>query len=179
MIASARVALLAAIVSVCVACSSSNPSGTTTVPAGSAATPVPTVIFGKTSITWIRDGVQVSMKVEVATAAAQSERGLGYRDLLPDDAGMLFDLHETRMPVFWMKGMRFPLDMVWIAEDRRVAAVTENVQPQPGVPDEQLRRISPQVAARYVLELNAGAAARRGIGAGTQLMFELPTEPSP
>lgn len=114
------------------------------------------------------------MQVEVASSAAQSERGLGYRDALPEDAGMLFDLHETRIPVFWMKGMRFPLDMVWIGEDGRVAEVTANIPPQPGAADVDLARISPAAPVRYVLELNAGAAGRLGIGAGTQFAFDLP-----
>lgn len=87
---------------------------------------------------------------------------------------MLFDLHETRIPMFWMKGMRFPLDMVWIGEDGRVAEVTANVPPQPGVADADLARISPAAPVRYVLELNAGAASRHGIAVGTQLAFDLP-----
>ena len=119
------------------------------------------------------------MRVQVASTPEQSERGLGYRDELPEDAGMLFDLHETRIPQFWMKGMRFALDMVWIGEDRRVAAVTANVPPQPGASDEELARVSPPVAVRYALELNAGAAGRHGIGAGTQLAFDLPPSPAP
>ena len=112
--------------------------------------------------------------VEVATTSAQSERGLGYRDALAPDAGMIFDLHTNRAPGFWMKGMRFALDMVWIGEDKRVVAITADVQPQPGVPDSQLLRYPPPVAVRYVLELNAGAAERLGIAAGVQLSFELP-----
>ena len=119
------------------------------------------------------------MRVEVASTPEQSERGLGYRDELPEDAGMLFDLHETRIPQFWMKGMRFPLDMVWIGEDKRVVAVTANVPPQPGAADDELARISPPVAVRYVLEVNAGTAQRQGIAAGTQLTFSLPPSPAP
>lgn len=137
--------------------------------------PLATVTFGTTSISWTRDGASASMRVEIASSAVQSERGLGFRDSLPEDAGMLFDLHEARIPVFWMKGMRFPLDMVWIGEDRRVAAVTENIAPQAGIPDEELARISPPLPVRYVLELNAGAAGRHDIGTGTQLAFDLPS----
>ena len=135
---------------------------------------VPPVSFATTTITWRRDGKTASMRVEVASTPTQSERGLGYRDSLPEDAGMLFDLHSTRIPVFWMKGMRFALDMVWIGEDKRVAGVTTGIQPQPGAPDAQLKRISPAVAVRYVLEINAGAAERQRIDTGTQLMFSLP-----
>ena len=173
MITRARVALIGGIVLGCAACSSSNSVSTAT-PVAPAVSPISTVTFDTTTIAWTRDGVTASMRVEVASTADQSQRGLGYRDSLPEDAGMLFDLHETRVPGFWMKGMRFPLDMVWIGEDGRVAAVTENVPPQPGVADEGLGFTSPPVPVRYALELNAGAARRLGIVAGTQLAFDLP-----
>jgi uncharacterized membrane protein (UPF0127 family) len=139
---------------------------------------VPTVVFGTTTITWARDGATSSMRVEVASTPEQSERGLGYRDSLPEDSGMLFDLRQTRVPGFWMKGMRFPLDFVWISEDGRVAEVTEDVPPQPGVPDTELTFISPAAPVRYVLELNAGAAKARGIVVGALLAFDLPAAPA-
>lgn len=112
--------------------------------------------------------------VEIATTPAQSERGLGYRDTLAADAGMIFELHATARPAFWMKGMRIPLDMVWIGDDKRVTSVTANIPPQPGVPDAQLRRYAPETQVRYVLEVNAGAASRLGIAPGAQLSFTLP-----
>jgi uncharacterized membrane protein (UPF0127 family) len=87
---------------------------------------------------------------------------------------MLFDLHETSVPTFWMKGMRFALDLVWIGDDERVVAVTANVPPQPGASDTQLRRYSPVAPVRYVLELNSGAAARLGFTPDAQLSFTLP-----
>ena len=70
--------------------------------------------------------------------------------------------------------MRVPLDMLWIDETKKVVAITPNIQPEPGVPDEQLKRYSPPAAVRYVLELNAGASATFGIIAGTQLAFQIP-----
>jgi uncharacterized membrane protein (UPF0127 family) len=114
------------------------------------------------------------LRIEVATTPEQSERGLGYRDALPPDAGMLFDLGSTRTQAFWMKGMRFALDFVWIADDKRVLAVTPDVPPQPGAPDAQLHLFSPPAPVRYVLEINAGVSARLGIDAGTQLSFDSP-----
>ncbi len=114
------------------------------------------------------------ISVEIATTAGQSARGLGYRDVLAADAGMVFDLHTTTSPSFWMKGMRFALDIVWIGEDKRVASITANIPPQPGIPDDQLRRYSSETPVRYVLELNAGAANRLGLTSGSQLSFTLP-----
>lgn len=112
--------------------------------------------------------------VEIAATGAQSERGLGYRDALPADAGMIFDLHTATRPTFWMKGMRFPLDMVWVGDDKRVASITADIPPQPGVPDDQLRRYASDTPVRYVLELNAGATSRLGLAPGSQLSFTLP-----
>ena len=156
-----------------VACSgSSHSSPTRTSPI---ATPeVPDILFGTTQIHFDTPKGPRDLDVDVASNPAQSERGLGYRDSLALDAGMIFDLHETRVPTFWMKGMRFSLDMVWIGEDKRVAGITAGVQPQPGASDEQLRRYAAPSPVRYVLELNAGAAARLGMIDGAQLTFSLP-----
>jgi len=127
------------------------------------------VAFGRAEL---RAGDRV-MSVEVASTEAQSERGLGYRDALAEDAGMIFDLHGTQVPVFWMKGMRFPLDLVWIDDAKRVVDVTRDVQAQPGAKDDELRRYSPGVPARYTLEVNAGAAERLGLAPGAQLAFQI------
>lgn len=115
-----------------------------------------------------------TLRVEVALTPEEHVRGLGGRDSLPADSGMLFDLDRPRVPGFWMKDMRFALDMVWIDEAMRIAGVTPDVQPEPGVPDASLRRYSPDEPVRYVLELNAGAASRLGLSAGERVSFELP-----
>jgi len=151
----------------------------TSTPAATSAPTVATVqpvSFPTTQLRYEGAAGQGVLQVEVASTPAQSERGLGYRDALPADAGMLFDLRSTRLAQFWMKGMRFALDFVWIGEDKRVAAVTADVPPQPGAPDAELRLYGPPVPVRYVLELNVGTAARLGIGPGTALSFELPTQ---
>ena len=85
-----------------------------------------------------------ALRVAVASTAVQSERGLGYRDSLPADEGMIFDLHNTVVPQFWMKGMRFALDLVWIDDTQKVVSVTKDVPPEPGVTDaaEYLRTVA-------------------------------------
>jgi uncharacterized membrane protein (UPF0127 family) len=134
-------------------------------------TAVPTVVFATTKI---EIGGARTIDAEVATTEPQSERGLGYRDTLAPDAGMIFDLHEERVPSFWMKGMRFALDMVWIGADKRVVGVTPDIRPEPRVADAQLRRYAPAEPVRYVLEVGSGGAARLGLVAGTQLAFSIP-----
>lgn len=101
-------------------------------------------------------------------------RGLSNRASLAADSGMLFVFESARLPAFWMKDTLIPLDLVWIDEDKRVVGVTADVQTEPGVADGALRRYSPETLVLYVLELNAGAAARFGMALGSQLEFDLP-----
>lgn len=126
--------------------------------------------FGRGAVSNARGTIDV----EVADTEPRRERGLGYRDSLPADAGMLFIFDQSQPATFWMKGMRFSLDMVWIGEDRRVLGVSADIPPQPGVSDDQLARYASPAPVRYVLELNAGAAQRLGIAAGSELSFTLP-----
>ena len=102
----------------------------------------------------------------LATSTADQERGLGGRDALPRDAGMLFVFSSPGEYGFWMKDMRFALDMVWIGGDKKVAGVTRNISPGT-FPDVFL----PSSPISYVLELNAGASDIFGIATGTLLRF--------
>ena len=89
-----------------VACSSSSSAQPTATPA--ATVDVTPVAFTTTQLhIEASQGARV-IEVEVATTSAQSERGLGYRDALPADAGMIFDLHTTHRAEFWMKGIASP-----------------------------------------------------------------------
>ncbi len=163
---------------VALAACDSSPARSTT-PTARPQTPTATVTavaFPSTRITYTNDGVPAVINVEVASTPEQNERGLGYRDALAEDAGMLFDLGETKIPQFWMKGMRFPLDIVWIFEDGRVASILTAVPMQTGAPDGDLVRHAPPVAVRYALELNAGAAGRLGLAPNTKLAFDLPRQ---
>jgi uncharacterized protein len=148
----------------------------TATPAASATATVAPVSFPESQLDFRTARGDGALRVEVASTPEQSERGLGYRDALADDAGMLFDLHRTRAQEFWMKGMHFALDFVWIGEDKRVVAVTAGVQPEPGIADAELRRYASPVPVRYVLEVSAGTAARLGIVPSTELTFDLPSQ---
>ena len=58
----------------------------------------------------------VPLTVELAIEPADKARGLGYRDGLAPGAGMLFIFDSSAQRSFWMKGMRFCLDIVWIED---------------------------------------------------------------
>jgi uncharacterized protein len=107
------------------------------------------------------------IKVEVANTDSSRQKGLSGRATLDADSGMLFvfDTNDVT-PVFWMKDTLFPLDIIWI-NDNRIVKIDANVQPQdPETPDIQLVRYTSGVPVDYVLEVNAGYTSSRGIVVG-------------
>ena len=108
-------------------------------------------------------------KVEVVDDGPERNRGLMYRDQLPQGTGMLF-LHDVEEPqAYWMKNTRIPLDIFYFDSQRKLVSVSR------GVPTCSLGDRCPPYPsagpALYVLELNAGEANRLGASNGDELVF--------
>lgn len=111
----------------------------------------------------------VTVRVEVARTMAERTRGLGGHAPLGPREGMLFFFEQSGIHSFWMKGMSFALDILWIA-DNEVVFVRANVPPPaPGTPASALPVYTPPVPATHVLEVPAGFAARWDIAPGARL----------
>lgn len=108
-------------------------------------------------------------QVEIADTDEARARGLMFRDRLEDRHGMLF-IHEREEPqAYWMKNTRIPLDILYFDNARRLVSQQRDVPPcwsGRGCPAYPSR-----APARYVLELNAGEAARLGLEDGAALRF--------
>jgi uncharacterized protein len=101
------------------------------------------------------------------------ERGLSYRDGLEPGKGMIFVYEEPGNRSFWMRGMRFCLDIIWIERDQIVGAA-ETVCPVEGASEADLPRYRSPEPVRYVLEMPAGWMAENGFGPGTPVRIRLP-----
>ena len=111
------------------------------------------------------DSVHVTL--DVARTETQRRTGLGGRQPLGENEGMLFVFERPTRSSFWMKGLTFPLDILWI-EAGRVVHLERNVPaPSPGTPDAHLPILTPAHEATYVLEVLAGFADRHGITVGS------------
>ena len=116
---------------------------------------------------------EATFAAEIANTAELRTKGLSERDGLDSQTGMLFIFDNGRASAFWMKGMRFPLDFVWIGHDCTVVAVTENVpNVAPETPVSALPLYKSFVEAEYNLEINAGEVEKLGIGIGDPVTFE-------
>lgn len=111
----------------------------------------------------------VSVIAEVAADDAARMRGLGGRNAIRDDAGMLFAFPYSGRHAFWMKDMKFPIDIFWI-ENNRVVDLVENAAAFPAeTSDEFLPVYRPDAPARFVLETPAGFAKRHSIVIGAPI----------
>jgi len=109
-----------------------------------------------------------SFNIEVASTPSAKIKGLSNRDSLSEGVdGMLFIFPNPTSQFFWMKDMRFSLDMVWI-RDNKVIGFEENVSPDNG-PDYALYHSNGP--ADMVLELLAGEVKRNNIRAGDRVYF--------
>ena len=110
-----------------------------------------------------------TIDVEVSVTEAEKEKGLGYRKSLAPNAGMLFVYQTKDRYGYWMKGMEFPLDYIWIL-DNTIVDLSPNI-PAPATPDQQPVSLAPKTAVNKVLEVNAGLIATDGIKIGDTVKF--------
>lgn len=101
---------------------------------------------------------------EVARTDAQQQQGLSDRAMLNHHTGMLFPLPQSEQPDFWMKGMHFPLDIIWIGNNQ-VVDISPNLPiPLSTTPLTQLPLYSPKVNCNAAFEINAGESSGIHIG---------------
>lgn len=110
----------------------------------------------------------VEVNVEVAKTNEERSKGLSNRNELAPKSGMIFVFNKDTIPVFWMKDTKIPLDLIWI-NDNKITKIDFNVQPEPGVTDNKLKRYAAPSATDYVLEVNGGFSEKNGIKAGQSL----------
>ena len=108
------------------------------------------------------------ISVEIAADGPSREHGLMDRTSMPADHGMLFVFPASSVQTFWMKDTLIPLDMLFLDAHREIVTVLGNVPPCKSDPCPIYPSTEP---ARYVLELNAGDAAKLGVRKGDVATF--------
>ncbi|MDO8514194.1 MAG: DUF192 domain-containing protein [bacterium] len=102
-----------------------------------------------------------TIKVTVAQTPEERQKGLSGREGLATDEGMLFVFPTDGKYAFWMKDMRFSIDILWLSSDGTIVHLAQNVSP-----DTYPKNFTSESAARYVLELPAGYAASNLVRVG-------------
>lgn len=107
------------------------------------------------------------LRVALQITPDEQEHGLSYSWHLPERAGMLFVFGESEQYSFWMKDMNYPIDMIWISEDKQIVAISENA-----TPESYPAKFTPPIPVKYVLEVRAGWAARHDIKIGDVVSWD-------
>jgi hypothetical protein len=107
--------------------------------------------------------------VEPATTSDQRYRGLGGRQHLDPNGGMLFIYPKPRVLDFCMRGCLVPLDIAFIDADMRVVK-TYTMSTEADLSGRAV--YSSDVPVQYALEVAAGALAEAGVRPGDRAALQ-------
>jgi uncharacterized membrane protein (UPF0127 family) len=111
------------------------------------------------------------LQAEVMVSDEDRAMGLMFRPSLSLDRGMIFLFETADFHAIWMKNCKFPIDILWLDEGRKVVHLAESVPPCKADP---CPVYTPLRKATWVIELNAGQARREKVVVGAQVRFDLP-----
>ncbi|MES3005976.1 MAG: DUF192 domain-containing protein [Patescibacteria group bacterium] len=110
---------------------------------------------------------QSEFLAEIADTEELQGLGLSGRIALNPGEAMLFVFPVPSYYSFWMKDMKFPIDIVWIDENNTIVTVISNV-----TPESYPKSFSSDTNALYVIELSAGTAEAQNIKKGDRVIFD-------
>jgi uncharacterized membrane protein (UPF0127 family) len=111
-----------------------------------------------------------AITAEVAISDEERQLGLMFREKLNSDQGMLFVFKDEDLHFFWMKNMKFSIDILWLDRKKRIVHVERNVPPCKKPP---CASYSSKIPAMYVLEIQAGLADKNKLKLYDRLEFIL------
>ena len=94
------------------------------------------------------------LQVEVRKTTAEQDLGLSWRQSMGTNEGMVFVYEQPQRVMYWMKGMNFPLDFIWI-RDGKIVGINTHV-PAPTKENPVPKTLAPAMEVDTVLEVNAG-----------------------
>jgi len=110
-----------------------------------------------------------TVKAEIADTTLKQIKGLMFRKNLPKNEGMLFVFDQDGFHGVWMMNMSFPIDIIWVDNEKKVVDVVKDAQPCRLL----CPTYRPKEKARYVLEVNANFTEKHKVKIGSSLEFNL------
>jgi len=107
--------------------------------------------------------------LEVADDDKKRAKGLSERESLDENRGMLFVFDEKGKYGFWMRNVKFPLDIIYIS-DETIVDIIKNAEPK-SEGDTNIPVFEPKEDANYVLEINGGLVDKYKIAVGDKVTF--------
>ena len=113
------------------------------------------------------------LRVYLAVTNDQQIKGLSVKDHLKENEGMLFVYQQPSRQGFWMKDMKFPIDIIWLDNNGTVVYIKNSLQPCIMTFAFLCPTYTPDKDSLYVLETGSGFSKKYGIKIGTHADFQL------
>jgi hypothetical protein len=110
-------------------------------------------------------------RVDVASKAFERTRGLMFRESLPPDRGMLFINPQPGKYPYFMYQVQFPIDIIWLDKNRLITEIAPDTPPCSETSASKCPTYGGNQPSLYVLELNAGMAAKHNLSVGDRVEF--------
>ncbi|MGI0036952.1 MAG: DUF192 domain-containing protein [Nitrososphaera sp.] len=111
----------------------------------------------------------VPLVADLAITGDQRSKGLAVKDSLAENESMLFYFPKANEYAFWMKDMKFPIDIIWLGTDRKVIHIEHSLEP---CDSDACPLYKPEGKTQYVLETVAGFAQKYSVNEGTVVEFD-------
>jgi uncharacterized protein len=111
----------------------------------------------------------VALVADVASTSEQRSKGLAVKDSLAENESMLFVFSKANDYSFWMKNMKFPIDIIWLDAERSVIHIEHSLEP---CENDDCPLYKPEGKAQYVLETVAGFALKNNVTEHTLVEFD-------
>lgn len=108
--------------------------------------------------------------VDVAKTSKDKEIGLSSKKTISSDYGMYFPFDKPDYYAFWMKNMNFPIDIIFL-RDNKIVTIFSNV-PAPASATDNLPLYQPEEPANAVLEIQSGLSKKYGLVKGDSVTFK-------
>lgn len=112
-----------------------------------------------------------TFNLDVAATDKEKEVGLAKYKSIPKDFAMVFLFDKSDYYSFWMKNMKFSIDIIFI-NNGKIVKIFSNVPP-PKSPDSSLPIYKPDELSDTVLEINAGLAGKYNFKEGDVVKIKL------
>lgn len=104
----------------------------------------------------------------IADTTAERTQGLSGKEQLKDTQALLFAFDSADKHCFWMKDMKFAIDILWFDADKKLVYEKRGI-----TPETYPESFCPEVPAKYVVEVTAGVAEKNQIKLGDTLDINL------
>jgi uncharacterized membrane protein (UPF0127 family) len=114
----------------------------------------------------VRVSEGLELDTDVSSTSNERTIGLSKYQSLNDNQAMLFVFDELGLYSFWMRDMNFPIDIIWLNENKEIISIKEGADPS-----EYPQSYYPEGDSLYVLETVAGFVRKNNLQKGQKLSW--------